>query len=114
MKVVAMEVIRVAPQYGYGWERSGQPIDVPRPFNVEFEVSEKVDDQRAYRWLVGVISEPRHSLNGLWVLIALRSRGSPPTYNVFAYEERPPFHRGQGIDPFCVPRAASGFATLET
>ena len=108
-----MKVIKVIPIYGFGWAKAGQAIDVPSPFKVGREVCEKVDDGNVYRLIIGSVSEPGHMFDGLWVLIAVRTRGAEPTYNIFIYSEKPPFYRGENVDPLCIPIAASGYAMLE-
>jgi hypothetical protein len=108
-----MKVVKVIPEYGFGWQNEHQSINVPSPFNVHDDVYEKVAERDVYRLIIGSVAEPGHMFDKLWVLLAVRTVDSPATYNILVYPENPPFYRGDNIDPFCVPRVASGFATLE-
>jgi hypothetical protein len=77
------------------------------------EACVKADAEKIYSLIIGLVSEPGHVFEGLWVLIAVRTRGAEPTYNIFLYSEKPPFYRGENVDPLCIPIAASGYAMLE-
>lgn len=110
----AMSVVTVVPQYGYGWQKSGQPIDTPDPFNVSCEMCEKADGQDVHKLIVGRVFEPRHMFDGLWVILTARTLGSDPTYNVLLYPQNPPFSQSGSVRLFDVPRTFDGFAGLKS
>ena len=108
-----MKSVIVIPEYGYGWQREGQSIEVPPPFTLAVTRYERDDIQNVYEVIVGKILDSPHVLSGLWILISLRTREAMPTYNVSCYKVEPPFMNAGDIDPFCVPRVFDGFATLK-
>ena len=63
--------------------------------------------------VVGYVLQTRHIFDGLWTLIAIRTISNTPNYSVYIYEREPPFAHDGNVDPFCVPRVASGFGALE-
>lgn len=82
--------LRIKPEYGFGWFRTGetQSLDVPPEFDFEATV---VECGTPFKTALGLVSEPGHLLTGLWVFLSLRTTGSEPTYNLRAYRERPSY-----------------------
>jgi hypothetical protein len=106
-----MAVTKIIPIYGFGWDKGGQPIGVPEPFNVNYEVYEKANEKNFYECIIGTVSEPHHMFDGYWILVTPRTQG---TFNVFVYDEKPPFYRDKNVNLFSVPSSASGFAMLDS
>jgi len=107
-----MKSVTIVPQYGYGWQRNDRPIDVPPPFKMEVRRYEESNTNGVYNLIAGRVLELGHVLEGLWILVALRTAGQAPTYNILCYEVEPPFIDGGDVDPF--PTSVTGFGTLKT
>ena len=83
MSVNDMNKITVHPQYGYGWRRGCDLIDVPSKFNLQvFSAADKS--------IIGQVVEPGHSLEGLYAILHLRtSQKSGNTYTIEISESKP-------------------------
>lgn len=62
-------------------------MQVPPEFRLDVDVLESGEP---FRLAIGQVTEPNHSLTGLWVALAERTRWPDHTdYNLVAYTERP-------------------------
>ncbi len=76
--------VLVKPIYGWGWyESDNHPL--PSPFSLDLEVIKSGDRPEL---TFGQIDEPKHLLNGKWVLLSIRNKAGN-IYNLSAFHEKP-------------------------
>jgi hypothetical protein len=75
--------LSVEPIYGWGWTNSsGQPIDVPAPFELEVRATK---EEPFVGTAVGqLLGSPSHPLNGLWIRLSQRHKILDGDYNLVA------------------------------
>ena len=78
------DLVRVLPQYGWGWTRQGARVEEPPPFTIE--ITEASSEPGP---IVGAVRTANHPLTGLWVSLYRRTGGPQPTFTLLAHREPP-------------------------
>lgn len=103
--------ITVKPIYGYGWMRGSSEEIVPDSFRIE--VWRRDDRDEFPSSIFGKVIESRHKYAECWVLLLLRTKSpDDPHFNVYVYEQEPPFAHAGDLNPTACPSGITGFATL--
>ncbi len=103
-----MALLRIRPNYGYGWAEDNTSMDTPPPFLLETE--DLFPQQTGI--IFGKIRDENHPLSGMFVVLALRTVGGM-TYNLYADFYFPPDIGTLLKKNVRLPARITGFASIE-